>query len=329
MALSPSWDAWLSENLLRGVPEASLIRALTEAGVASGEARAEVARARRHPAVEAGGSRPTLGAEVVSLLDARAALHAQSRRTVERRRGVSAEEFQARYYRAHRPVVLEDFLAGWPLLERWRPEALARDYGDVEVEVMAGREARADHDVSPDACRTVMRLAEFLRRLERGGPTNDLYLTARNFALERPELRGLLEDLRPAPGFVFPSRQPGSTKLWVGPAGTRTALHHDVDSVLFCQVHGRKRFWLVPSFETPHVYNREFVWSAVDAGAPDLARFPDFARAHVHEVVVGPGEMLFIPVGWWHQVHALDVSVSVTFQSLDVPGGNARWRTFG
>ncbi|RKH50706.1 cupin-like domain-containing protein [Corallococcus sp. AB049A] len=329
MALSPSWDAWLSENLLRGVPEEALVRALVAGGVAAEEARAEVSLARRHPAVVAGGSRTTLGPEVVSLLDVRSALHAQSRRTVERRRGVSAEEFQARYYRAHRPVVLEDFLEGWPLLERWRPAALARDYGDVEVEVMAGREARADHDVSPDACRTVMRLGDFLHRLEHGGPSNDLYLTARNFALERPELQGLWEDLRPAPGFVYPTRQPGSLKLWVGPEGTRTALHHDVDSVLFCQVHGRKRFWLVPSHETPRLYNREHVWSPVDAAAPDLERFPDFARAHVHEVVVGPGEMLFIPVGWWHQVLALDVSVSLTFQSLDVPGGNARWHTFG
>ncbi|NBD14068.1 cupin-like domain-containing protein [Corallococcus silvisoli] len=329
MALSPAWDAWLSENLLRGVAAEALARTLVAGGVAPEEARSEVARAGRHPAVEAGARHVALRAEVASLLEVRSALHAQARAGVERRRGVSAGEFQARYYRAHRPVVLEDFLEGWPLLERWRPEALARELGDVEVEVMAGRDTRADHDLSPDGCRTVMRLADFLHRLEHGGPTNDLYLTARNFALERPELRRLLDDVQPAPGFLQPQPPPGGIKLWVGPAGTRTALHHDVDSVLFCQVHGRKRFWLIPSFETPRVYNREHVWSAVDAAAPDLARFPGFATAHVHEVVLGPGEMLFIPVGWWHQVHALDVSVSVTFQSLDVPGGNARWHTSG
>ncbi|WP_415835639.1 cupin-like domain-containing protein [Corallococcus soli] len=270
-----------------------------------------------------------LGAEVASLLDVRAALHAQAGVGVERRRGVSADEFRDRYYRAHQPVILEDFLEDWPLLEHWRPEALARTHGDVEVEVMTGREARLDHDVSPDACRTVMRLADFLHRLEHGGPTNDLYLTARNFALERPELRGLLDDVRFPPGFLHPRPAPGGIKLWVGPAGTRTALHHDVDSVMFGQVHGRKRFWLVPSFETARVYNHTHVWSAVDASAPDLARFPAFGTAHVREVVLGPGELLFIPVGWWHQVHALDVSVSVTFQSLDLPGGNARWHTSG
>ncbi|NPD27061.1 cupin-like domain-containing protein, partial [Corallococcus exiguus] len=60
MALSPSWDAWLSENLLRGVPEEALARALVAGGVAPEEARSEVARARRHPVVEAGGSRGAL-----------------------------------------------------------------------------------------------------------------------------------------------------------------------------------------------------------------------------------------------------------------------------
>ncbi|RKH13106.1 cupin-like domain-containing protein [Corallococcus sp. CA053C] len=327
MALSPTWHAWLSENLLRGVAADALARALVAGGVAPEDARAEVELARRHPAVEAGARQMGAGAEVASLLDVRAALHAQAGFRVERRRGVSAEAFRDGYYRAHRPVILEDFLEGWPLLERWRPEALARTHGEVEVEVMTGRESRADHDLSPDACRTVMRLSEFLHRLEHGGPTNDLYLTARNFALERSELRGLLDDVRFPPGFLHPHPEPGGIKLWIGPAGTRTALHHDVDSVLFGQVHGRKRFWLIPSFETPRVYNRTHVWSAVDASAPDLERFPAFGTAHVHEVVLGPGELLFIPVGWWHQVHALDVSVSVTFQSLDLPGGNARWHT--
>ncbi|MCY1031582.1 cupin-like domain-containing protein [Corallococcus sp. BB11-1] len=329
MALSPSWHAWLSENLLRGVAAEALTRVLVSEGVDAEDARREVERAARHPAVEAGARHVALGAEVASLLDVRAALHAQAGVGVERRRGVSADEFRDRYYRAHQPVILEDFLEDWPLLEHWRPEALARTHGDVEVEVMTGREARLDHDVSPDACRTVMRLADFLHRLEHGGPTNDLYLTARNFALERPELRGLLDDVRFPPGFLHPRPAPGGIKLWVGPAGTRTALHHDVDSVMFGQVHGRKRFWLVPSFETARVYNHTHVWSAVDASAPDLARFPAFGTAHVREVVLGPGELLFIPVGWWHQVHALDVSVSVTFQSLDLPGGNARWHTSG
>jgi ribosomal protein L16 Arg81 hydroxylase len=36
-------------------------------------------------------------------------------------------------------------------------------------------------------------------------------------------------------------------------------------------------------------------------------------------VVVEPGETLFVPLGWWHQVEALDTSLSISFTNLDVP----------
>lgn len=326
--LAPEWRAWLAENLVLGVAPERLERTLLQAGVAPEHARAGVASVLQHPAVEQGQRRASGHPQVRALLDARVALHRQSGwyQRLERRRGVSARELMERYYLAHRPVILEDFMEGWPVLERWRPESLAARFGDVEVEVMAGRESRADHDLEPDACRTVMRFGEFIRRLLEGGPSNDLYLTARNFALERAELRGLLDDVRYPPGVLRQTELVGAVKLWVGPEGTRTALHHDLGTVFFGQIHGRKRFRLIPSFQTHHLYSHRGVWSQVDADAPDLERFPAYREADVLEAVVGPGEMLLIPAGWWHQVFSLDVSVSVTFQEFDVPGGNTWWR---
>jgi quercetin dioxygenase-like cupin family protein len=48
--------------------------------------------------------------------------------------------------------------------------------------------------------------------------------------------------------------------------------------------------------------------------------------ASILEVVVEPGEFLFIPVGWWHWVKALDISISVSFTSFDVKGSPVAWR---
>jgi len=39
----------------------------------------------------------------------------------------------------------------------------------------------------------------------------------------------------------------------------------------------------------------------------------------VLEVIVEPGETVFLPLGWWHQVTALDVSLSFSFSNLAVP----------
>lgn len=325
--LAPEQQAWLAENLTRGVPLALLEERLVQEGVESATARAAVEATRHHPAVVAATRVTRQQSELRALFETYAALHRQSgwNQRLERRADLSASEFFERYYYAHRPVILQGRMKDWPAMESWRPERLAERFGDIPVEVMAGRESDPDHDLAPERFRSVMPLRDFIQRLLSGGPTNDLYLTARNFALERPELRGLFEDLRPLEGFLRPVRD-RTVKLWVGPAGTLTSLHHDLSNILFAQVHGRKHFKLIPSFELHCLYNHHGVWSEVDATRPDFERFPAYRDVDLVEAVLEPGELLFIPVGWWHWVHALDVSVSVSFQTFEVPGGNTPWR---
>lgn len=51
----------------------------------------------------------------------------------------------------------------------------------------------------------------------------------------------------------------------------------------------------------------------VDVENPDLEKFPKFAKAPFVSCVLSPGEILFIPVKYWHYVRALDLSFSVSF----------------
>jgi hypothetical protein len=48
----------------------------------------------------------------------------------------------------------------------------------------------------------------------------------------------------------------------------------------------------------------------VDISNPDFAKYPLFADAIGEECTLEPGEMLFIPVFYWHQVTSLDNSIS-------------------
>ena len=49
----------------------------------------------------------------------------------------------------------------------------------------------------------------------------------------------------------------------------------------------------------------------------DLTRTSDHLMdVTVHEVLLHPGEALFIPVGWWHQVLAVDTSISLAFTNF-------------
>jgi ribosomal protein L16 Arg81 hydroxylase len=40
---------------------------------------------------------------------------------------------------------------------------------------------------------------------------------------------------------------------------------------------------------------------------------------HARVVIVEPGEAMFLPLGWWHQVTVLDVSLSFSYSNLALP----------
>jgi len=55
--------------------------------------------------------------------------------------------------------------------------------------------------------------------------------------------------------------------------------------------------------------------SAVNVESPDLSAHPLFASAsgsHI-DTVLGPGDALYIPRGWWHYVRSLTPSLTVNF----------------
>ena len=98
-----------------------------------------------------------------------------------------------------------------------------------------------------------------------------------------------------------------------------TPLHHDTLMLFHTQIVGRKRWRFISPLETPRLYNH------FDVYQPDRHRparpepLPDFSQVKVLDVVVEPGETMFLPLGWWHQVTALDMSLSFSFSNLAVP----------
>jgi hypothetical protein len=81
-------------------------------------------------------------------------------------------------------------------------------------------------------------------------------------------------------------------------------------------VIGRKRVLMVAACETPQMYNHLHWFTQVDGRNIDYARFPALRDALVQECTIGPGDLLFLPVGSWRFVEALDVSVTVSFTNF-------------
>ena len=54
-------------------------------------------------------------------------------------------------------------------------------------------------------------------------------------------------------------------------------------------------------------------FSAVDVENPDFDQFPDFRNATAYDVVLAPGDFVFIPAKCWHYVRSLTASISMNF----------------
>jgi len=110
------------------------------------------------------------------------------------------------------------------------------------------------------------------------------------------------------------SQEAPLVSLWLGNQVSVPA-HQDWPSNIACCVAGRRRFTLFPPDAVGDLYIGPLELtpagqpiSLVNAAAPDFERHPRYARALARAQVVelAPGDAIFIPSLWWHQVEALD-----------------------
>lgn len=116
--------------------------------------------------------------------------------------------------------------------------------------------------------------------------------------------------------------------IWIGNR-TCIAPHFDNTENIACVVGGRRRFTLFPPDQIGNLYPGPLDLtpagqpiSLVDVRKPDLDRFPRFAEAlRAAEVAeLAPGDAVYIPALWWHNVEALeDFNVLVNYWWRDVP----------
>ena len=115
----------------------------------------------------------------------------------------------------------------------------------------------------------------------------------------------------------------GPPRFWIGPARTVTPLHCDYDDNIFAQIWGSKRIFLSPPHHGEYLYTKEanavLFGSPFDPEAPDFESFPLARQASMIECVVNPGDMLYVPAGWYHQVRALTFSLSANRWARAVP----------
>lgn len=320
-AVGPRWVEWIADNRLQGCTAETVIETLERAGFQSGAARGALAAVEQDPCFRAAQKQAQLRRKLESMMATLAGLQGGQHGgfAVERRSGLSTAEFSDRYYHGNRPVILTDLAQDWPALRLWSPRHFAEHYGDVEIEVQSGRNGDPDYELNSLRHKTPMRMRDFIAAIDSGKAGNDLYLTANNHALRRLALQPLLDDIGSLPPCMDRRLLPQQALLWIGGDGVVTPMHHDTVQLMHTQIHGRKRWLMVSPLQTPLVHNHVGVFSKLRMEAPHLGRYPVPAGLRVIDIVVEPGETLFVPVGWWHHVRTLGPAVSLSFTNFTLP----------
>ena len=222
------------------------------------------------------------------------------------------------------PHVIRGLVSNWPLVEQGRQsiarigEYLQRFYSgaplitSVGPPSINGRVGYNDAFTGFNFERTQMQLGDFLSHIEQcagaeAPPT--LYVGSSMLGHYFPGL----EAENPVALNAL-NAQGAIASLWLGNRVVVSA-HFDVPDNLACCVAGRRRFTLFPPEQLENLYVGP--WdrtpagqpiSLVDLHNPDLQRFPRFAEAMqaAREVVLEPGDALFLPSMWWHHVEGLD-----------------------
>jgi lysine-specific demethylase 8 len=232
-------------------------------------------------------------------------------------------EFAKRYFRPKKPVVITDMATQWPACNRWSFDFFAQLDPERAVMLEKGNVLQGETAFEAD------RMADYLGGLKKDCDVESVaensvaakrYLSMFRVFEQFPQLQtdvdfSLLEAMTLKQVYF----------AWLGPAGTLTGYHIDwIDNIL-AQISGRKRVWLVPPSSSKAMYpsnkyDYRSTLSEVEPNSWNAKHHPLFATVRPIEIILEPGQMLFIPRGWWHRVLSLTPSISINAFGHDLSG---------
>lgn len=220
---------------------------------------------------------------------------------------LSTEDFIQRFEQKSCPVVLEGCVTDWPAMKTWSREDLIRRFGDTRF--------------AAGACD--FPLQEFYAYADRNMDDVPMFIFDKYFS---KRAKALLDDYE-VPRFfrgrdlfdLLGEQRPDFRWLLIGHRRSGSKWHLDPNKTCAWNavVRGRKRWLLLPPGCPPPGVHPSKDGAEVTQPLSLLEWFANFyeeLKRHVQlnsawelkEGTCGPGDLVFIPSGWWHCVLNLD-----------------------
>jgi hypothetical protein len=218
--------------------------------------------------------------------------------------------FFTEYFNKQKPVIIQGLVNTTPAANKWNLDYLKSRIGEIEVDVFDNTIKKTTAYTGGDY---KMKFSEFVDHIRRNEECNirlflfNAFKYCSDFKKEFPcpaIFKGVLDKV----GFMF-----------FGGKNTHVRMHFDIDmsNVLHTQFEGKKRVLLISQEYNDLLYKTPFnTYSIADFQNIDESKFPGLKYVKGYDIILNPGESLFMPGGYWHYMIYLEGSFAVAYRKI-------------
>lgn len=224
------------------------------------------------------------------------------------------------------PIILKNSIATQWKARHWTPE-----YLETKIRMMTGVYENTNRWFGPyfdeqkplfnyvkrvNKYKTNLKLPamEFFNRIHSAHTSNEyLYFTG-----DIDQLGDwAIHEIEPFRELLTLNPSHSSINAWIGQPHVIAHCHYDGYHNFYAQLYGTKRFLLLKPNNWPGLYPYPFLHPSHAqaqvnvSDERDWQNFPLVERVEAYEAILEPGDLLYIPPLWFHEVESLDVSISV------------------
>jgi len=222
---------------------------------------------------------------------------------------VSVKEFVTRFERPNIPALIRGCANKWKCFGKWNPQFFEKEYSKTHFHV-GGYSMRMDRYIRyMRECCDDQTLYLFDKKFHEAAPIlGKEYVVPKYFSSKR-DLFSLLDN-----------RRPDYKWLIMGPKRSGSTFHKDPNgtSAWNACIHGLKKWILIPPNTLPCGVHASV--DGVDVTSPvslvewfiNFYHQLDDLGVNVIECIQHPGDIIFVPCGWWHCVLNVKESIAIT-----------------
>lgn len=215
------------------------------------------------------------------------------------------------------PTIITGCMDNWDEFIYWSPEYLKNKYSEFDIKISKGILEQQETKINK---LKIKEFVDWIIKAEDKNKSDLLYCSEDLEFLNKIGKTQILDKL--SNRFDPPRKITKQYAFWMGGEGTKTGIHYDKDyRNLLCQIYGTKKIYLWNPDQTEFLYpSSKYDTSACLSKVNfwddnDFKKYPNFNKSKFIEIILHPGQILYIPPYWWHAVENISTNIAISIRS--------------